>query len=518
MIAGSSRAPVSFRVAAAVLTAALSLFAAEIAFRIVDGYTFAPRLFRARPKPPSVATSSNRKWVDSVDAEYYVRRLPAATGIDRAWFQLDPPAPQKQPIRADIERRFKANRGFELSSVYEWNAEYLRRALCTDARLRMQVFSHIDDLLVFQPSDGQPYPPFRFLRNTHYPSGLQTNTFGWRGPDIALNKPPHTVRIAFVGASTTVDPHGDRFSYPEYVGTWLNEWARHRATPVRFEIINAGREGIDAMSAGAIVEQELVPLQPDLVVDYEGANQFWPVNFIDETLPERPLESARPPSALEQHSALAVRIRDGWNRLHEGREPKKPALRVRWPTDLDEQDPPLDDPRLPVDLPVTLRAMDRMRTALAGYGGTLVPSSFVFLVSADLVLDRARDAGVYSFLNETLWPFRYAHIRRYADFQNRVFRKYATVHELPFNDLASVYPADPRLFQDILHMTPAGIKLKAWLVLQQIAPEIERRLSDGRLPRADPGGRTVHPAFAGPPPTLVRLADVRNTCVAPTVH
>ena len=72
--------------------------------------------------------------------------------------------------------------------------------------------------------------------------------------------------------------------------------------------------------------------------------------------------------------------------------------------------------------------------------------------------------------------------------------------------------------QDILHMTPAGIKLKAWLVLQQIAPEIERRLDDGRLPLADPGGRTVHPAFAGSPPTLVRLADIRNTCTAPTVH
>ncbi len=379
----------------------------------------------------------------------------------------------------------------------------------------MPVFARVDDLFLYEPQDRQPYPQFRFLRSTHYPSGLRTNAFGWRGPEISLNKPSGTVRIAFVGASTTVDPHLDPFSYPEYVGAWLNEWAQRRALDVRFEIINAGREGIDAAAIDAIVEQELVPAHPDVVVYYEGSNQFWPADFIVTALPPRPAESARRPSKLEEYSALAVRTRSVWNRLHEGSEPSKPALREQWPPDLSEQDPPLDDPRLPVSLPKTLHAFDRMRAAVGAYGGELVPSSFVWLVSPGLVLDRARDAGAYSFLNDTLWPFSYAHIRRYADFQNRVFRKYAAVHGLPFNDLASVYPADPRLFLDILHMTPAGIKLKAWLVLQQLAPEIERRIRDGRLPLADPGGRARHPAFPERPAPLVRLDDVRKACAAP---
>jgi len=341
---------------------------------------------------------------------------------------------------------------------------------------------------------------------------LRTNAFGWRGPEISLNKPSGTVRIAFVGASTTVDPHGDPFSYPEYVGRWLNEWAQRKALGVRFEIINAGREGIDAAAIEAIVEQELVPVRPDVVVYYEGSNQFWPANFIVEALPHRPAESARRPSKFEQYSALAIRTRSVWNRLHAGSEPSKPALREQWPPDLSEQDPPLDDPRLPVSLPNILHAFDRIRAAIGDYGGELVPSSFMWLVSPGLVLDRARDAGAYSFLNETLWPFSYAHIRRYADFQNRVFRKYAAVHGLPFNDLASVYPSDPRLFFDILHMTPAGIKLKAWLIFQNLVPEIERRLAAGRLPVADPGGRTVHPAFSDQPPALVRLNDIRRAC------
>jgi hypothetical protein len=498
------------------LTAAVSLLAAEVAFRIIDGYTLSPRLVIAAGKKQPAAPSPNRKWLAPSDAEYYVARLPTAKGIDRAWFRIDPPALPNRPLDADLLRRYEAHPGFELSSVYEWNAEYVRRALCTDERLRMAVFARVDDLFLYEPHDRQPYPQFRFFRSTRYPSGLRTNAFGWRGPEISLNKPSGTVRIAFVGASTTVDPHADPFSYPEYIGTWLNEWAQRRALGVRFEIINAGREGIDAAAIEAIVTQELVPVRPDFVVYYEGSNQFWPANFIVKALPPRPTESARRPSKLEEYSALAVRTRSVWNRLHEGSEPSKPALRERWPLDLSEQDPPLDDPRLPVSLPIILHAFDRMRAAIGDYGGELVPSSFVWLVSPGLVLDRVRDAGAYSFLNDTLWPFSYAHIRRYADFQNRVFRKYARAHGLPFNDLASVYPADPRLFLDILHMTPAGIKLKAWLVLQQLVPEIEGRLGNGRLPRADSGGRTTHPAFSEPRAALVALADIRKACAAPS--
>jgi hypothetical protein len=509
----ASRSSIGFGLAAVALTLGVSLLAAEVAFRFIDGYGLAPRLAVGGRKPEAPGESPKGKGSATSEAEPYVSRMATASGTDRAWFRIDPPAQPKAPIADDMQRRYDAHPGFELSSVYEWNGEYVRRTLCNPAAPQMPVFSHVDDLFLYEPPDGRPYPQFRFFRSTHYPSGLQTNAFGWRGHDVPLNKAPRTVRLAFVGASTTIDPHLNPFSYPEYIGAWLNEWARARASDVTFEVINAGREGVDAAAVSAIVEQELLPVRPDLVVDYEGGNQFWPAGFIAATLPPRPVESARRPSVLEQFSAVAVRLHSFWNRLQQGREPPKPTLQVSWPADLSERDPPLDDPRLPVDLPATLRAMDRMRAAMGAYGGTLVPSSFVWLASPGLVLDRVRDAGAYRFLNETLWPFSYAHIRRYADFQNRTFRKYATVHGLPFNDLAAVYPQDPRLFLDAVHMTPAGNKLKAWLVFQQLVPEIERRIADGRLPLADAGGRTVHPAFSQAV-RLVRLADVRTGCSA----
>src|SRR5262249_34444293 len=153
----------------------------------------------------------------------------------------------------------------------------------------------------------------------------------------------------------------------------------------------------------------------------------------------------------------------------------------------------------------------QMHASLGAIGATYVPTSFVWLVKPGMVLNRQRDSGLYTFLNVTYWPFSYAHMRRIADFQNRVFKKYAGSRPLPFIDLAAVYPFDPRLFYDAVHMTPAGIKLKGWLIFQQLVPEIERRLADGRLPVADSGGRSVHPAFAGPR-RLVRLDDLRRTC------
>ena len=123
MIDGSSRAAVGLRLAAAVLTAALSLLAAEIAFRFIDGYTLSPRLAIAANKKQPTAPSPNRKWLDASDAEYYVARLPTAPDMDRAWFRIDPPALPNRPIDAGLLRRYDAHPGFELSSVYEWNAE-----------------------------------------------------------------------------------------------------------------------------------------------------------------------------------------------------------------------------------------------------------------------------------------------------------------------------------------------------------------------------------------------------------
>jgi hypothetical protein len=72
-------------------------------------------------------------------------------------------------------------------------------------------------------------------------------------------------------------------------------------------------------------------------------------------------------------------------------------------------------------------------------------------------------------------------------------------------------PRDPDLFVDAIHNTQSGVRLQAWVVLQELLPLVEKKLASGAWPKADPGAGmpAVHPAFATPP------REIGFTCKAP---
>jgi len=284
-----------------------------------------------------------------------------------------------------------------------------------------------------------------------------------------------------------------------------------------FDVVNAGREGIDSSSIAAIVRDELVPVRPDLVVYYEGANQFGPADFIvwpRGVVPSKPVRTGTWP--LESTSALVRRLRAVRDPFTVRRdEPLKPRLPVAWPADLDERDPRLDHPRLPSEQPTILKDLDAMRVALSEADGRLAVASFVWCVKDGMQLEPTRDAGVYQYLNDMFWPFSYAYLRRLADFQNRVLQKYAHARRVEFIDIAASYPIDPRLFVDGVHMTPNGTKLMAWIAFQRLVPILDRLIAEGALPRRPDDRFAQHPAFAAPSRRLTSVASIRGTCTAP---
>ena len=103
-------------------------------------------------------------------------------------------------------------------------------------------------------------------------------------------------------------------------------------------------------------------------------------------------------------------------------------------------------------------------------------------------------------------------MRRLADFQNRVFEKYARTYRLPFIDLAAEFPQDPALGGDAIHFTYAGLALEAWILLQHLIPIVEERLADGRLPKPPRVPRTVHPAFEQPFSQTIALDTLQAGC------
>jgi len=101
---------------------------------------------------------------------------------------------------------------------------------------------------------------------------ISVNSLGFRGPEIALPKPAGTVRIAYLGASTTWSAE---VSGNEYVWPHLATVSVARAFPdLRFDYINGGVPGYTVASSLKNLELRVAPLSPDIVVIYEGINDL----------------------------------------------------------------------------------------------------------------------------------------------------------------------------------------------------------------------------------------------------
>ena len=470
------------------LSIVLSVAAAEAVVRLLNGQ---PLL--AFPLPDAVGTASVKPG--------QLEQIRLADGVDRSWFERDPPAlPNRGTPPADWQKIFNEmqqrpiNNEFQPFDAFKaWNSAFAGPDPCKHRFLKLAPGM----LYLYDPPDGQPLPPYRFPPNVTLPDRLVLNQMGWRGRPIEYPRGPKTIRIVFVGSSTVIDGHWVPYSYPEFVGYWLNLWAQAKKLDVRFEVLNSARESNVSTDLARIVRTEVLPLRPDLVVYYEGGNQFRPESIVEKVptgSPQRPAgatANAAPQwlRAAARWSALAGRIQAAIGLAAsdaDGKEWPKPDYKVVWPPGLDEQDPDLAYPDLPVSLNVIERDLDQIRGDLSTIGADLALSSFAWMVRDGLVLDPVRHRYILEQLNVSNHPFRYRDLERLASFQNRFFAKYARVHGMTFVDVAGQLPFDPDLFRDALHTSYAGTRLKAWVTLNALIPLIEKHLADKSWPRPMP--------------------------------
>ncbi len=463
---------------------------------------------------------------DNAPVGRHLDEIALAPGVDRAWFFADPPPlPNRRAIPKewfDLVQKVEQSgitEGTRRADMFKaWNATFVGDP-CRHAYL----CGAPGHLYVYDPPSGEARPPYRFLPNATTPIGLVTNEYGFRGPPVPFARQPRTVRIAFIGASTTVGNHYFPYSYPEFVGNWLNMWAASRKLDVKFEILNAGRESITSSDNVVIVRDEVLPLQPDLLVYYEGANQF------DlRTLAEVPdsgdmavASSGRCPAqpagggtaeascgwlaSLESESALVRRVRAllaAGNPAVGGDEWPKKDYTLRWPKGVDERDPDIKRPDLPVHLSTILHDLDTIRATGDAAGAELVLASFIWLVKDGMVLHPIRHRSILEYLNQGYAPFRYRDLERLAAFENRVFAKYARAHDLAFIDVARLMPFDPDLYVDAIHNSYGGERLRAWVFLQGLVPIVERHLKSGAWPRKFEATKKSAPAFKPRPITF----------------
>ena len=444
-----------------------------------------------------------------------VDEVPRAASVAREWFFSDPPPlPNRHavpPEWVELDRLLQEKVGSYRSDFKPWDMFKAWNAAFVGDPCANDFFAGAPgSLFVYDPPGGEKRPIYRYLPNATTPMGLVTNQFGWRGPPVRFARSDKTIRIVFVGASTTAGAHSIAYSYPEFVGHWLNMWAAARRPDLRFEVMNAAREAVSSWDIEAIVRQEVAPVRPDLVVYYEGVNQFQPGNIVKNMPAATPPHPGLAPDGIvarslrtgARHLALIRRIQAlmaSFELPEGGREWPKPGYEVSWPSGLDEFDPDLGRSDLPVNLATILQDLDRIRADLAKVDSELALSSVMWLVKDGMVLDPIRGRIIWDYLNVYYFPFRYRDMERLTAFQNRVFAKYAATHGLPFIDVAGRMPFDPNLFADAVHTTYPGARLKAWVVLQQLVPIIEKRLASGAWPKPVPVMGEAHPAFAKEP-------------------
>jgi len=475
---------------------------AELVVRAVDGY----RLFASRLQP--VAGRGAGEAGSPTDLVAAFLRQPALTrpDLDPEWFPTSPPHVPPHPLPPPMAETFAA--GYHAVFLYQWNEALLRSVWIKGFGPSMgPELRKPDAYYVFAPVDGQPLPRYRFPTATTLPSGLTLNTFGYRGRDLPVDKAPNVIRIACVGASTTVDDHAVPHSYPELLEHFLSKWAERHRPELRFEVINAACEGYYSYETAVNVRHYVVPLAVDYVLYYEGANQLQ----APQVMPHVRIEGAVPPAPqlpglfdptaaakgerqwLYEHSAAARRLHTVLVRGQPIAEPSKPAQTLTFPDGLDESRIDLARAGEVLGLGQILSDLATIRTDVAAAGGKLVLSSFRWFVHDGLCVDPIRGEHVWRQLNETCWPVSYALMRRLADLQNRWFAAWAAANHVPFLDVAAALPADERLYTDAIHKSGLGSRCHAWAACALLLPQIERDLRSGTVPVPDPHADGTHP-------------------------
>jgi lysophospholipase L1-like esterase len=291
---------------------------------------------------------------------------------------------------------------------------------------------------------------------------IRTNSRGFRGPEIAMPKPPGTVRIAFLGASTTwcAEVSGDDKVWAHLVTEDLR-----RALPgTRFDFVNGGVPGYTVKSSLKNLEHRVAPLQPDVIVIYHATNDL-SGELRELAAAKGVIRSARvePQSWLSEYSLLWNLAEKNWRVMRAQRQAEANAGRLVVEPDT------LGEP-FRRDLTALVRAAQKQArvVAVATFATQLRPQQ-----TAEEQL-RASASALYYV------PFMTpAGLIAAYDRYNRVIREVAAATGAIPIDGEDTIPGDPAHFNDTVHFTDAGSARMAERVASALVPALKARGTGG---------------------------------------
>ncbi|HBZ29472.1 MAG TPA: hypothetical protein DEO56_02590 [Nitrosomonas nitrosa] len=276
---------------------------------------------------------------------------------------------------------------------------------------------------------------------------VHINNIGFRGPDIIPNKPINTIRLAFLGSSTTYDAYSpEGRNWPHLVAEKL---AQHIGG-CRIDFVNGGKPGYGYASMMVLFEHFIKPLQPDILMilpSETNADLSW--------LAEKQglnTDHASYQSDLSRHSVLLEKLEKNFRviQLQRIAENRTGKLRVeldilveRFMTNLSKLVNLVSSEDRVVGL-ITIsdqlrRGMDMDELKMAG-NTRLFFMPYIYLPDV-IEVTEAYNAAIANISNKT-----------------------NSVLITGENDI----PGDRRYYQDSTHFTPAGSELMARRVVNQL--------------------------------------------------
>jgi hypothetical protein len=473
-----------------------SLIITAVLFSFLLGELISRCIFHRIIKPFDFTSAQIIGFKNPAESDKIFSKAESDLVHDSVLFSLNPVPRTYGSVRPET-RLLQTNYVGDLPDdlLKEWNYNFLKKiyqlgggASVYDDKL-LQGYGD-KRVFAFPPFDSTIFPVYRYLPNSCLSEGrLHFNAFGWSGTDLTFQKQPGVIRIAFLGASTTQQSGACDFAYPDYIETWLNARARKAGSNVRFEVINAGRVAQRSMDFAAIFKYELQPVQPDIIVYYEGRNQLLFDNGMD----------INPRTGLHKNLFYILYSRSiflQWilsvfdsGTLYHVVEGSKTTTNCPY---ADVNNEALQNSRLPLHMPEIVASLDDMMAHLDTTNQAFVLSSFA-MITADSVLDKSENANIYGYWLHDYGSIPVKYIADLNKAANSIFKKYAETRNLAFIDVSQQLCKYPGLFIDGIHLNCEGMKIHAWIVFNQLLPIIEKKMADGKLPCTWRGNFTRHP-------------------------
>lgn len=294
---------------------------------------------------------------------------------------------------------------------------------------------------------------------------IKINSLGFRGPEIVEPKPVGTIRIAFLGASTTfcAEASSNDAVWPHLVVESL----RKRFTDTRFDYVNGGVPGYTVASSTRNLELRVSPLRPDLIVIYHATNDL-SGELRGIAARQSGAASIAPPESswLSRRSLL-------WNlmtknlRLMLARSAAESESRVSATVD-----PEALGTEFRKDLTTLVRAGKAIGARVA-----LVTFSTQLRAGQDAAARRTAMQSAVLYMPGFDFDQLLAAYRRY----NAIIREVASGEDVLLIDGEDAIPGDPKHFADSVHFTDAGNTAQAARVTEALASsrhlsmQVERR-------------------------------------------